>query len=366
MKGKLYSWLKRRNLGTNANKRIPQGNWFDRFLLFCAGRSHQDLEGCPPKTFRDYKIAGSLILVPTLLALFSGNIAASRMTDNWLVGMLGAMLFALIIFLIDRNVFAMTKPRELNLAVFCRIVLILVFSIVLSEPFVILIFKGAIQNEIVEVQQNKMEEIRANHTLALEEVEAKEKELRTRVDHLKQEFVDEMGGRNGRYGYGPNAKKIEELYKGSQAEFRQSLQENEERRSELEAEKKAALAAVENEAVDISVELKALHHLMQKDTGIAVATWLIRLILILIDLIPISLKWGSKNPDLEFAELIDKQNLNRFRRTERALRRPKFDLERLVGKRIPAFPFRLEWPVVPKRLQFEIQCVAHFEHERCP
>lgn len=274
---------------------------FDKISFFATGVNTETISNCPTGTYKKYKTAGILIFIPAILAILSVSIAATYLTDNIFLAILGGLLFAIIIFFIDRAIFILTKPGKFNFGFIFRIALIFSLSIVLAEPLVLILFKGAINNEIKIKKFTKEDEVlkKIEYKIAKKETEiSKQKE---RLNELEINFLKEIDGSGGSLnrGIGKVAKVKESVYLNKRSAFEKFEAAALKEIASLKQQKKGKSDIIQSLEVDLSVSLNALHDLMQSDTTIRWSTNLIRLILILIDLIPVSLKLIFKDEDME-------------------------------------------------------------------
>lgn len=274
----------------------------NRFLLWLAGKNPATLRYMPQGTRTKFKVAGSLILIPALMAIVSGNFAAAYLTDNWLIGFIGTLAFAAIVLFLDRAIYIYTKPRQFNPAVVLRMLLIFAMAFALSFPFELRLFEGAINNEITAqaIEQNREVQDRY-HGLDLNLIQRQEAQQKI-VAELNLEYNRELTGRNGKRGDGPIAGKIKEQLDKERKNLENLQKEVEDARKKNLAYHQKEESLTNQSQDDLSVRIGILEILTHKNKGILFGVWLLRLILILIDITPLAMKWAARDEDLEVAE----------------------------------------------------------------
>lgn len=129
------------------------------FFLWCAGSDTETLKHCPNSENIKHRGIGALVLVPAILAFFSMGYALSTVSllqNQWLWYWGGGLVWALIIFAFDRYIVSSHRKRpahkeELKNPIFyLRFVFALILGIVVSHPIVMMYFDGSIEDQIKE------------------------------------------------------------------------------------------------------------------------------------------------------------------------------------------------------------------------
>ncbi|MEM9916912.1 MAG: DUF4407 domain-containing protein [Bacteroidota bacterium] len=122
-----------------------------KFFWFCAGADTEVLEHCATEQNR-YANVGAVIFLVACLAGISMFFATQTLTSNIFLGILVSVVWASIIFVLDRMIVSSidkSKPfwRQL-LSAFPRLILAVLIAIIISRPIEVRIFRAEILNQI--------------------------------------------------------------------------------------------------------------------------------------------------------------------------------------------------------------------------
>jgi hypothetical protein len=292
-------------------------NVLNRFFFFCAGVDTNLLMTCPTKTIMRYQAIGMMVLIPAVMSLLSAPLALAYITENNGALLCSNFIVALLIFIIDRSIILFTKAQTFSIGLIMRVLLSLSLSFVIAEPLVLKIFSDVITEynakclntiNTVTVSKYNTRIDTLNSQITLWQLhEQKDKDL------LDKES-DGSGG-SGKEGLGPiyaaKAQKVEQLQKlrkewieNNQAKIKNLTQEQQE---ELNSNQK-------EQAHSIAADIRALNIIAKKERSINISSWLIRILLLLIDLIPLMLKWSDddlNNPYTAGIKLKDQEAMSR-------------------------------------------------------
>ena len=87
-------------------------DFLTRFQLFCAGVDYQTIMLTTSAEVNKYKIMGTCVMLPSLMALFSGYFAMYLISQSLWISLAFAPLWALIIFILDRAIVSGTRPGQ--------------------------------------------------------------------------------------------------------------------------------------------------------------------------------------------------------------------------------------------------------------
>lgn len=279
----------------------------DRFLLFCAGVDLQTLQGATSGEINDYKIMGGGVLIPSVLAFFSGSYAISLVFGNTLIGIVFGIVWSCVIFWIDRSIVALT--RKLNTGTGFRLLLAVVLSFTIAEPLLLRIFDDGIQEHrkstILKYQQERTQELKSK----IQQIEQESKQERQQIDNAMTSYIEEVDGTGGskRPYKGPIAKEKERIYKEEQNDYKIHKQERDAQIKALNAEIQRKEQEVKFSVADgLLGRMKTLHDLSTTNDLVRRGVWFIRFALLLIELIPIALKFGNPKNNINlYYELRD-------------------------------------------------------------
>lgn len=269
---------------------------------------------------------GTLVLIPAILALVSMTYALStvgQLEDHLWLAWLGGIVWALIIFSFDRYIVS-THRRKLenkgelkSPAFYLRFFFALILGIVISHPIVLLYFNGSITDTI---KQNKVEHqktIQAEYDARIHTIEnqiasidgnfsAKEKARDVQADLVAREIDGEVLKNakgeivtTGIYGKGPSAenkiKHLAQLEKELQTlRVNDSLRKNElyAEINQLQGDADSTISAY-NISFDYLRRELALEQLKDEHAIVGITQWLLMLLFVIVDILPVTFKTFS-------------------------------------------------------------------------
>lgn len=269
---------------------------------------------------------GTLVLIPAILALVSMTYALStvgQLEEHLWLAWLGGIAWALIIFSFDRYIVS-THRRKLenkdelkSPAFYLRFFFALILGIVISHPIVLLYFNGSITDTI---KQNKVEHqktIQAEYDARIHSIEnqiasidtnfsAKEKARDVQADLVAREIDGEVLKNakgdivtTGIYGKGPSAenkiKHLAQLEKELQTlRVNDSLRKNElyAEINQLQGDADSTISAY-NISFDYLRRELALEQLKDEHAIVGITQWLLMLLFVLVDILPVTFKTFS-------------------------------------------------------------------------
>jgi|GEM_PF-3684356 hypothetical protein len=265
----------------------------ERFLLFSAALDPEIYSKCTPTEQQRLLTNGVFVLIPTFVAYFSGTYASPLLFDNPISEFLFPFAFALIIYSIDRAIVMYTKAGEYNFPMLIRFLLAFSLSIIMAEPLVLHIYRDEVTAE--EFRKEKQIETHYDSLLRLF-VKPSEDQIKTNdsiVDQSLYLYSIETDGSGGTRtaGIGEIArekKSIWEQQKKTKDEQNAQIAKGiEHLKKSYDEKKQAALAAIPK---GIAGKMSVLHELANDSFIIWISSFMLRLILILLDILPILLK----------------------------------------------------------------------------
>ncbi len=145
------------------------------FLIKCSGANRTILDACPEHVRIGQACIGGAILGTAVLAFFSGGFALYTVFNNiWIASIFG-VVWALIIFNLDRFIVSTTRKNGSFWRGFfsflSRLVLALTIGLIIAEPLILEIFRSEIEEELDSKFKMKKEEISADFDSQLALVE---------------------------------------------------------------------------------------------------------------------------------------------------------------------------------------------------
>lgn len=132
-----------------------------RFLWWCAG-AHQELLKKYPSEQVKYSGLGGVILATFVLASLSAGYAIHSVFNNWLITILFAITWGLIIFNFDRFIvstmrkYGVSRRRQIWMAV-PRIALALLIGLTIARPLELKIFEKEVNTKVTENIHKKLQ-----------------------------------------------------------------------------------------------------------------------------------------------------------------------------------------------------------------
>lgn len=203
-----------------------------RFLVFCAGSSPDLLAQCPTSEWIKHTSTGLTVLFTSLLAMLSSYFALQVVLDNVLLSLPLSLLWALIIFNLDRFIVASFRKQgdfwKECLQAIPRILLAGAIAIVVARPLELEIFRSEVRQNLAEQRTEKMETMRRTHEQRLTVHDARTLALKEELDgyfrlreKYYQEYICECDGTcgTGLKGRGSECKAKQRKYEEYVREF---------------------------------------------------------------------------------------------------------------------------------------------------
>jgi uncharacterized protein DUF4407 len=267
-----------------------------KFLLNCAGADHSTMAQCTSSEVRKYKIMGTCVLIPAVLALFSGGYAMYLISQSETLAYLFAPVWGLIIFTLDRAVVSTTRPGKVSLGVVGRIFLSIIIAFTISEPIVLRLFSDSIEDKRISIIDEKQTAATSQFDNQILKLKSESVEEKTKLDVLSRSYVQEVDGTGGsRVAYrGPIAEVKYQTYQKALSDYNKNEDNRNAELSKLGTERKHKLQLVsDKDAKGFLGNMRILGRLSDEDPHVMWSTWLIRLLFLCIELIPVFIKLGN-------------------------------------------------------------------------
>ncbi len=296
------------------------------FFIWCAGSDKDTLKHCPRSERIKHIGFGTLVLVPAILAFVSMTYALStvgKLQEYPILAYLGGLVWAAIIFSFDRYIVSTHRRKLSNKdelkspSFYLRFFFALILGIVISHPIVLLYFDGSITDKINENVKEKQESIRSeydqrivtveNRLVAIDttfrhKVKQRDEQARLVALEIDGEVLKNARGEivtTGIYGKGPAAEnKIRHLEKLEKElglmRVSDSLQKValKEEILDLKDESDSAVTAYAVSYDYLRREM-ALEQLKDENSIVVITQWLLLLLFILVDILPVTFKTFS-------------------------------------------------------------------------
>jgi hypothetical protein len=271
-------------------------NLITKFLLTCAGADHSVMAQCTPSEVRKYKIMGTCVLIPAVLALFSGAYAMYLISGSEVLSLMFSPVWGFIIFTLDRAVVASTRPGKVSLGVMGRIFLSIVIAFTISEPVILRLFSDAIEDKRISIVDEKQSWATSKFDNNILTIESESAEEKNKVDALNKSYIQEVDGTGGsRVAYrGPIAEVKWQAYQNALSDYNKNEVKRNEELSILRTNRNNKLQLIsDKDAKGFLGNMIILGRLADENGVVLWSTWLIRLLFLCIELIPVFIKLGS-------------------------------------------------------------------------
>ena len=183
-----------------------------RFLWWCAGAHQQLLKKYPSEQIK-YAGLGGVILATFVLATLSAGYAIHSVFNNWLITVFFAITWGLIIFNFDRFIvstmrkYGVSRRRQVWMAV-PRIALALLIGLTIARPLELKIFEKEINTKVTENIHSKIQlndsllqienaALTQNTTAERNRLTARKLAIEDTLHQLQQAYLQEADGTGG-------------------------------------------------------------------------------------------------------------------------------------------------------------------------
>ncbi len=270
---------------------------------------------------------GALQLAVAIIAGASGSAAASFFINSLAAVAAVGLAWGFFILLLDSCLVRAVTKLEGRSILFFRIGMSMLIAVLVSIPIEVVIFRGPIMTALASRDQKYAQRLNGELIRQFPQIGELRREIALRntfveeqrkiVQRLADEVIKEIEGKSptGMVGHGPAWREkqanLQEARKELAARENEAAAKNafdETKVKALEADKegrRAVLLVTQASANGLSDRVRALYELERRDAGIGIFAWLIRLLLVCIELSPLMLKLTSRVPLHEEAVQIE-------------------------------------------------------------
>jgi MFS superfamily sulfate permease-like transporter len=182
------------------------------FFIICSGADTDLLDQCSKGEQTKYVGIGATVFFTAVMAFIASSYALFMVFDNIFIAIIFGIVWALLIFNLDRFIVSTIKKKESFtqelLQALPRLVLAMIIAVVISKPLELKIFEKEI-NQVLLEQKNEMtlvnsEQIALQYTPKIEEYKSKIAVLKQEViskekevNNLYDTYISEAEGRAG-------------------------------------------------------------------------------------------------------------------------------------------------------------------------
>lgn len=316
-------------------------NTIERFMVWCAGSDRQLLEQCSPKERTKHAGMGSLVLIPTVLGFISMAYAVSTLSDNPFLYIGIALVWALIVFTIDRFIVSTFAKRKtigkdfFSFQFFGRLIFAVGIGIIISHPLVLLIFKDSLEQELLIMRDEGEKKLYNQYDLQIDSLNLRNDTLNSRIREKETERKDwqtflsyEISGKDttlaccgattGLRYYGPATIKVEQRIAtldqeitALKEELSSELKNNGADIGGLMLKRDSIIANYRKTfSFDYVAREVALTRLEAKPEGggaVSLTKWFLIIFFVFVDILPVFLKMATQRG--EYDDRIDSEKL---------------------------------------------------------
>lgn len=350
-------------------------NIINRFLIKCSGASLELLKNCPRFEITKYSSIGMTIVFTTILAYVSSFFALSIIFDNLLVNTVLALLWAGIIFNLDRYIISSMRSSESKWNDFVkaipRMLIAMIIAVIISKPMEIQIFKSEIDSFlkiensklISEVDSKYFDLIQDNAQKKKTEEEQYNKLLMLREQYY-QDFKCECDGTCGtkKKGRGVECFSKKEKYETFQAELKSERVKRNQVLKRLSEEESSIRLQMKNEKemLKASLSFGLLDQIRALNSLETASSIFILFMFVMIEIAPILTKLMSSTGPYEnlILEYEKKFEVNYLKALD------NLDHERLKNKKLKEMSARFEIKSKEKQIQDIVKQDAYDRYEK--
>lgn len=350
-------------------------NIINRFLIKCSGASLELLKNCPRFEITKYSSIGMTIVFTTILAFVSSFFALSIIFDNLLVNTVLALLWAGIIFNLDRYIISSMRSSESKWNDFVkaipRMLIAMIIAVIISKPMEIQIFKSEIDSFlkiensklISEVDSKYFDLIQDNAQKKKTEEEQYNKLLMLREQYY-QDFKCECDGTCGtkKKGRGVECFSKKEKYETFQAELKSERVKRNQVLKRLSEEESSIRLQMKNEKEMLKASLSygLLDQIRALNSLETASSIFILFMFVMIEIAPILTKLMSSTGPYEnlILEYEKKFEVNYLKALD------NLDHERLKNKKLKEMSARFEIKSKEKQIQDIVKQDAYDRYEK--
>lgn len=289
------------------------GNLAQKLTHFAAGVDIATITQCSSAEKSKYSLLGSLVYIPLVTGIVAMAFACSYFTHNPFLIAIICLVWAGVVFIIERALIAGLRPRTWSWAVPVRIILAIAMSCIITELLMIFFFRPDIYAHISEETAVQTEQLYAAGNSRVEELKADLAHRKQLLDEKEKAYLDEIDGRNGTgiHGYGPSAK-------AKELALRQEREYYEDAKYRLEAEiatasqrrDESVAALTDGKNPGLLQCIVALYELAAEEQNVSIALWIVHLFFLCVELMPLFIKLSYAGTQYyDIMDLTDSQKL---------------------------------------------------------
>lgn len=292
-----------------------------RFFILCSGADRELLDSCSEGEQTKYVGIGATVFFTAVMAFLASAYALFTVFDNPYYAVAFGVVWALLIFNLDRFIVSTIRKRDNLGAEFLqatpRIILAMIIAVVISKPLEIKIFEKEI-NTVLLKEKNEMAIANKNQVTnyfkgdvaknqsEIDSIKSSIKAKEKQVSDLYQSYITEAEGTTGtkKMGKGPIYKEKREAHDLALRQLDSLKASSAKIITEKEAKAKALQADLDKKVADTKPIIDGFDGLMARINALGKLPWLpsffIMLLFLAIETSPIIAKMLSPKGEYDF------------------------------------------------------------------
>ena len=284
-------------------------NGLNESLLNLGGFDVETANECPKKTWLVLSQYSSMLFIPVLVGLFTAGYATSVITGSYLGGVVGGIIYALIVFIIDKGILSTSRSTHFSFGMAIRVGMAFLLSTLAAEPLVLYVFGDTIAEEQYQQEQDEIKPIEDKYSAKYAELDNQLSASSIRLRELQLAYTQEMDGTggSGKRNQGPIYKQKYQDYLDAKSLHNSLLETINSEKTRLKSSYAQNLNQLKNaQATSLAGRLDTLHEV--KSTSVKIGVWILRLALIMIELAPLMIKLKKSDSWEVYWDLIQSKN----------------------------------------------------------
>lgn len=312
-----------KNIQQTINQNNHRINWFQKFLMICSGGNIHILRKTPSE-WNKFSGIGGIVLFTAVFATLSAGYAMYTVFDDIWISVGFGILWGLMIFNLDRYIVSSIKKtgtwwNQILMSI-PRLILATFLGIIISKPLELKIFEKEVNKQLNTIIQRNKKQLQGEMSGRIlqqsgpfdtekKQISEKTAQYQKSYDSAAVELEKEILGKqsgltSGKEGFGPNAKRKQELKEQRRLDLENYQKQTAPRLqyldkeiskvyNNLETERKSA-ETIEDKFNGFAARLQALDELGKNSAIIATAAAFIMGLFICLEISPVLVKLISQ------------------------------------------------------------------------
>lgn len=281
-------------------------NLFRKITLFAAGVDYATISKCSSAEQGKYSTLGTLVYIPLVTGVVAMAFASSYFTHNPLIMALACMVWAVLVFVIERALISGLRPHRWSWAIPVRFILAIAMSCIITELLMIFFFRADISDRIAEKQAIQVEQTYATWNARVEDLKAELDRQKQILDEKERIYTGEVAGSSGTftYGDGPAAKAKKSALDRELVHYSDSKRrlEREIDAAVRQRDEKVASVVAGNDT-GILKSMISLYELSSTERQVAIALLVVHIFFLCVELMPLFVKISY--PGTQYYDILD-------------------------------------------------------------